>query len=119
MNTGIQDAATLGWKLAAVVAGWGDDQLLDTYDDERHRVGRSVLRSSGLLVRLALVQPRWGRAVRNIATAAVLAPSVTMVPNLRAFIIIPLPKTNRPRDRPARPRNRLPNGRLGVEGSIR
>jgi 2-polyprenyl-6-methoxyphenol hydroxylase-like FAD-dependent oxidoreductase len=72
MNTGIQDAANLGWKLAAVVAGWGDDKLLDTYDDERHRVGRSVLRSSGLLVRLALIQPRWGRAVRNIATAAVL-----------------------------------------------
>jgi 2-polyprenyl-6-methoxyphenol hydroxylase-like FAD-dependent oxidoreductase len=72
MNTGIQDAANLGWKLAAAIAGWGDDALLDSYQTERHRVGRSVLRSSGLLVRLALIQPRWGRAVRNVATAVVL-----------------------------------------------
>jgi 2-polyprenyl-6-methoxyphenol hydroxylase-like FAD-dependent oxidoreductase len=35
MNTGIQDAFDLGWKLAAVLQGWGGDRLLDTYDDER------------------------------------------------------------------------------------
>ncbi len=72
MNTGIQDAANLGWKLAAVVAGWGGEALLDSYQSERHPVGRSVLRSSGLLVRLALVRSRWGRAVRNVATGVVL-----------------------------------------------
>ena len=72
MNTGIQDAANLGWKLAAVVAGWGGEALLDSYQAERHPVGRSVLRSSGLLVRLALVRSRWGRAVRNVATGVVL-----------------------------------------------
>jgi hypothetical protein len=72
MNTGIQDAANLGWKLAAAVAGWGGEALLDSYQAERHPVGRSVLRSSGLLVRLALIRPRWGRAVRNGVTAVVL-----------------------------------------------
>jgi 2-polyprenyl-6-methoxyphenol hydroxylase-like FAD-dependent oxidoreductase len=72
MNTGIQDAANLGWKLAAAVAGWGGEALLDSYQSERHPVGRSVLRSSGLLVRLALIRPRWGRAVRNAVTAVVL-----------------------------------------------
>ncbi len=72
MNTGIQDAANLGWKLAAAVAGWGDEALLDSYQAERHPVGRSVLRSSGLLVRLALIRSRWGRAVRNGATGVVL-----------------------------------------------
>jgi 2-polyprenyl-6-methoxyphenol hydroxylase-like FAD-dependent oxidoreductase len=35
MNTGIQDAFDLGWKLAAVLQGWGGPILLDTYDYER------------------------------------------------------------------------------------
>lgn len=35
MNTGIADAFDLGWKLAAVVAGWGGPALLDSYDMER------------------------------------------------------------------------------------
>src|ERR687884_906498 len=40
MNTGLQDAANLGWKLAATVRGWAPPGLLDTYDDERHPAGR-------------------------------------------------------------------------------
>ena len=35
MNTGIQDAFDLGWKLAAVLDGWGGEGLLETYDIER------------------------------------------------------------------------------------
>lgn len=35
MNTGIQDAFDLGWKLAAVLQGWGGKTLLDSYDFER------------------------------------------------------------------------------------
>jgi 2-polyprenyl-6-methoxyphenol hydroxylase-like FAD-dependent oxidoreductase len=35
MNTGIQDAFDLGWKLAAVLGGWGGDGLLESYDCER------------------------------------------------------------------------------------
>jgi 2-polyprenyl-6-methoxyphenol hydroxylase-like FAD-dependent oxidoreductase len=73
MNTGIQDAANLGWKLAAAVGGWGTEDLLDSYDAERHPVGRHVLRSSGLLVRLALIRPRWARAARNAIAAVLLA----------------------------------------------
>ena len=73
MNTGIQDAANLGWKLAAAVDGWGDEQLLDSYHAERHPVGRQVLRSSGLLVRLALIRPRWARAVRDTVAYALLS----------------------------------------------
>ncbi|MGH3670826.1 MAG: FAD-dependent monooxygenase [Pseudonocardiaceae bacterium] len=66
MNTGMQDAANLGWKLAAVLQGWGDDRLLDSYHAERHRVGHQVLRSSGALIRLAMIRPRWGRQARNV-----------------------------------------------------
>jgi 2-polyprenyl-6-methoxyphenol hydroxylase-like FAD-dependent oxidoreductase len=55
MNTGIQDAANLGWKLAAVAAGWAGDGLLDTYQAERHPVGEQVLRTSSALLRGALL----------------------------------------------------------------
>jgi 2-polyprenyl-6-methoxyphenol hydroxylase-like FAD-dependent oxidoreductase len=58
MNTGLQDAANLGWKLAAAVQGWAPAGLLDTYQDERHPVGRSVLRMSGGLLRFAMLGPR-------------------------------------------------------------
>jgi 2-polyprenyl-6-methoxyphenol hydroxylase-like FAD-dependent oxidoreductase len=39
LNTGLGDAMDLGWKLDAVLAGWGDPALLDTYAVERHPVG--------------------------------------------------------------------------------
>ncbi|NED81823.1 oxygenase, partial [Streptomyces sp. SID11233] len=35
MNTGIQDAYNLGWKLAAVISGHSGPDLLDTYGQER------------------------------------------------------------------------------------
>src|SRR5690606_8027540 len=35
MNTGIDDAANLAWKLAAVIQGWGGPNLLSTYEAER------------------------------------------------------------------------------------
>ena len=35
MNTGIDDAANLSWKLAAVVQGWGGPELLASYERER------------------------------------------------------------------------------------
>ena len=38
LNTGVQDAVNLGWKLAQVVKGVSPDSLLDTYHDERHLV---------------------------------------------------------------------------------
>ena len=38
MNTGISDAADLGWKLAAVLQGWGGPRLLDSYELERKPV---------------------------------------------------------------------------------
>ena len=44
MNTGIQDAWNLGWKLALVARGVARETLLDTYDAERWPVGRFLLR---------------------------------------------------------------------------
>jgi pentachlorophenol monooxygenase len=71
MNTGIQDAVNLGWKLAAVLGG-ADESLLDTYQSERHPVGRLVLRSSGATMRMMTVRPWILRKVRNVAVAALL-----------------------------------------------
>ncbi|GAA3457736.1 FAD-dependent monooxygenase [Dactylosporangium matsuzakiense] len=65
MNTGLQDAANLGWKLAAAAAGWAPAGLLDTYHAERHAVGKLVLRTSGGLIRLALLQSRAARLGRD------------------------------------------------------
>jgi 2-polyprenyl-6-methoxyphenol hydroxylase-like FAD-dependent oxidoreductase len=44
MNTGIQDAWNLGWKLALVARGSADPRLLDSYEAERWPVGRFLLR---------------------------------------------------------------------------
>ena len=46
MCAGIQDAANLGWKLAASVAGWAPPGLLDTYEAERMPAGRKVCRDT-------------------------------------------------------------------------
>jgi 2-polyprenyl-6-methoxyphenol hydroxylase-like FAD-dependent oxidoreductase len=71
MNTGLQDAANLSWKLAAVLKGHAADPLLDTYETERHPIGRTVLRSSGGIVRAAMVRRPWTIALRT-AFAALL-----------------------------------------------
>ncbi|GAB2689539.1 FAD-dependent monooxygenase [Kitasatospora kifunensis] len=75
MNTGLQDAANLGWKLVEVVRGRADESLLDSYQEERHPVGKAVLRSSGALIRLGLAPSTATRALRSAAT--VLAESVS------------------------------------------
>jgi len=42
MNTGIQEAVDIGWKLAAVIEGWGGAELLDSYDAERRPVAQLI-----------------------------------------------------------------------------
>jgi 2-polyprenyl-6-methoxyphenol hydroxylase-like FAD-dependent oxidoreductase len=46
LNTGVQDAVNLGWKLAQVVKGTSTEGLLDTYHSERHPVAASVLQNT-------------------------------------------------------------------------
>jgi 2-polyprenyl-6-methoxyphenol hydroxylase-like FAD-dependent oxidoreductase len=46
LNTGVQDAVNLGWKLAQVIKGTSPESLLDTYHAERHPVGARVLRNA-------------------------------------------------------------------------
>ncbi|EHB53579.1 Pentachlorophenol monooxygenase [Mycolicibacterium rhodesiae JS60] len=46
MNTGIQDAYNLGWKLAFVVRGLADESLVDSYNAERHPIGVQLLKTT-------------------------------------------------------------------------
>jgi 2-polyprenyl-6-methoxyphenol hydroxylase-like FAD-dependent oxidoreductase len=73
MNTGLQDALNLGWKLAAALGDWGPDWLLDSYHAERHPVGAAVLALTGRQFRLNTVTSPAGRA-RRWAVQRLLVP---------------------------------------------
>ncbi|MGH3740535.1 MAG: FAD-dependent monooxygenase, partial [Micromonosporaceae bacterium] len=66
MNTGLQDAANLSWKLAAATRGRAPEGLLDSYQDERHPVGTATTRASHVLLRAALLRNPLARGVRNL-----------------------------------------------------
>lgn len=51
MNTGLADAVDLAWKLDAVLAGWGGDNLIASYDAERRPVGARAVRMATALYR--------------------------------------------------------------------
>jgi 2-polyprenyl-6-methoxyphenol hydroxylase-like FAD-dependent oxidoreductase len=53
MNTGIQDAYNLAWKLALVLEGHAPDSFLDSYHEERYPVGRRLLRTTDRLFNVA------------------------------------------------------------------
>ena len=65
MNTGIQDAWNLGWKLALVARGLAGDDLLDSYDAERRPVGRFVVRFTDLAFSAATSANPLVRAARS------------------------------------------------------
>ncbi|RKS04713.1 2-polyprenyl-6-methoxyphenol hydroxylase-like FAD-dependent oxidoreductase [Nocardiopsis sp. Huas11] len=71
MSTGIQDAANLSWKLAAAVRGRAPEWLLDSYESERHPVGRATLRLSDVILRMA-VAPAAVRAIRPYVAPALM-----------------------------------------------
>ena len=58
MNTGLQDAYNLAWKLALVVDGRADAALLDSYDEERVPVARRLLNTTDRAFRL-IVSDSW------------------------------------------------------------
>ncbi|HKN56157.1 MAG TPA: FAD-dependent monooxygenase, partial [Amycolatopsis sp.] len=58
MNLGMQDAVNLGWKLAAAVGGRAPADLLDSYHDERHPVGRQVCESARAQIALTFPADR-------------------------------------------------------------
>ncbi|OZC50718.1 hypothetical protein CH267_21900 [Rhodococcus sp. 06-621-2] len=65
MNTGMQDAFNLGWKLAAATRGNASELLLDSYHDERHPVAAHVIAETTTLTTAATVESKVVRTVRN------------------------------------------------------
>ena len=64
LNTGVQDAINLGWKLAQVIHGLSPETLLDTYEAERHPVGARVLHNTMGQVALSRIDER-SRSLRD------------------------------------------------------
>jgi 3-(3-hydroxy-phenyl)propionate hydroxylase len=67
LNTGVQDAVNLGWKLAQVIRGISPETLLDSYHAERHPVAAAVLRNTMAQVALLRGDDRTN-ALRDIET---------------------------------------------------
>lgn len=66
LNTGLQDAVNLGWKLAQVVKGTSADNLLDTYHAERHPVAARVLRNTRAQIALLRRDDDGRKAAREV-----------------------------------------------------
>ena len=67
LNTGVQDAVNLGWKLAQVVEGTAPESLLDTYHAERHPVAARVLRNTMAQVALLRADDRTAALRETVA----------------------------------------------------
>ena len=66
MNTGIQDAYNLAWKLALVARGQMPPATLDTYHTERHRVGEYLLKSTDRMFAVLAGGGRLGLTMRRV-----------------------------------------------------
>lgn len=73
LNVGVQDAANLGWKLAATVRGDAPDGLLDSYHRERHPVGAELLATTRAQTALMTMYSGDGSALREVLGDAIAA----------------------------------------------
>lgn len=71
MNTGLQDAANLAWKLGFVCRGLSGEELLDSYHSERYPVGRSVVQMTSFLQAELNLRSRIAMALRDEMTGMV------------------------------------------------
>jgi 2-polyprenyl-6-methoxyphenol hydroxylase-like FAD-dependent oxidoreductase len=72
MNTGIQDACNLAWKLAMVVHGIGNESLLASYSQERSPVAEDVLKITGRTTSIATLTGGVTQSIRNHVASLVL-----------------------------------------------
>ncbi|MEQ1711968.1 MAG: FAD-dependent monooxygenase [Hyphomicrobium sp.] len=83
MNTGLGDAVNLGWKLAAVVNGWSDAKILDTYDQERRPFGVQLVHTTDQAF-TAMVSKSWlARFVRTNVLPVALGAALNFTPSRR------------------------------------
>ncbi len=77
MNTGIQDAFNLGWKLSQVVQGISADTLLDSYEAEREPVGATLVRGTEMATRMVLQKNKIPVTLRNFFAPIVMSWNAT------------------------------------------
>ena len=65
MNTGMQDATNMAWKIALVEKGGASENLIATYQEERHSVGEKVLKMTGRGLRAAMISNPFVRHLRD------------------------------------------------------
>ena len=81
MNTGIQDAHDLGWRLAGVINGWTDEATLDEYDRERRAVGEDLMEATQAQTAMTVAFTPDGVQLRNLVSK-LLAESPDLVNGL-------------------------------------
>ncbi len=67
MNTGMQDAFNLGWKLALATQGRASERLLNSYHAERHPIAARVISGTTRLTNLATLDNKLAQSLRNHA----------------------------------------------------
>jgi hypothetical protein len=72
MNTGMQDACNLAWKLAMVVRGTGGEGLLESYSQERSPIAAEVLKITGRATGMATLTGDVTQSIRNHVASLVL-----------------------------------------------
>jgi 2-polyprenyl-6-methoxyphenol hydroxylase-like FAD-dependent oxidoreductase len=82
MNTGLQDAYNLGWKMAEVVHGNAPDALLDSYEAERIPVAKRLLNGTDRLFRL-VVADNWFAGIWRTKVMARVAAFLLKRPNIQ------------------------------------
>jgi hypothetical protein len=82
MNTGIQDAFNLGWKLALVARGLAGPRLLESYEAERMPVARSVVNLTDRMTRAATAQNPVAKHLRDW-----LVPLLTGIPFVKETMV--------------------------------
>jgi hypothetical protein len=80
MNTGLQDAYNLAWKLALVVQGRAQPALLDSYEAERIPVARRLLRTTDRVFRIIVAEGWFGALFRTTILARVAAAAMRIEP---------------------------------------
>jgi 2-polyprenyl-6-methoxyphenol hydroxylase-like FAD-dependent oxidoreductase len=108
MNTGIQDAYNVAWKLALVERRIAEESLLDTYEAERHPVGVQLLKTTDRLFSVIAGQNALSRIARG-RIAPQLATLVLTRPSVRRWFVGTL----------AQLRLRYPNSALNAEDGSR
>jgi 2-polyprenyl-6-methoxyphenol hydroxylase-like FAD-dependent oxidoreductase len=140
MNTGVGDAVDLGWKLWAMTAGWGGDNLLASYEPERRPVAlRNVGEAAENFRRYTLpdttdvlddgpagqaLRERLGRELQESQARMILTDGIALGYRYEGSPIVAPDGTDEPPDPPgvytptARPGHRAPHGWLADGRSI-